>query len=236
MRNIKIVIVIFIMVLFTTTVNAQVLISLLFGEALNTDKIEFGLAGGMSRSYLNDIEGSKGLNSFDLGFYFHIRLMEQSFFSTGVHVKSTLGATDMPTYPIGEADFDAIYQEGTLTRKIPVFYVPLMWQQRFNNRWYIEAGPMAGLLHQAKDVFEVSEFDGNLSYTKDVMDDYKRIDFGFQGGIGYKFKKELKSMSAGASYYYGLVDLSKDPDVTIRNSTFYFFLRIPIGLGKQSSE
>ena len=236
MRRCKIWLLSLFLLLAPFVVNSQVLISLLFGNELNTDKIEFGLAGGMSQSYLNDIQGSKGLNNLDLGFYFHIRLMKNSFLSTGLHIKSTVGATGMPTYPIGNADFDSIFEGGTLTKKIPVFYLPIMWQQRFNNRWYIELGPMAGLVHQPKDIFETSEFDGTLSYKKTVMDEYKRIDFGFIGSVGYKFIKKLKSTSAGVSYYYGLVNLSKDPDVVIRNSSFYFFIRVPIGIGKPSKD
>jgi len=87
---------------FATAVSGQVLISLVFGKALNTDKVEFGLAGGMSRSYINDISSSEGLNSFDLGFYFHINLKNSSYLSTGVHVKSNVGATGMPTYSMGD--------------------------------------------------------------------------------------------------------------------------------------
>ena len=229
MRNIKKVIAIFIMVLFTTTVNAQVLISLLFGEKLNSPKIEFGLEGGMSRSYINDISGSEGLNAFDLGFYFHINLMENSYLSTGVRVKSSVGATGMSTYPIGDADFDTLYQHGTLTKKIPCFYVPIMWQQRFNKKWYVEAGPTLGIIYNPKDIFETSDLGGDLSYTREVTDKYKRIDVGLSGGVGYKFSQEIKSMSVGVTYYYGLVDVSNNADVTIKNSAFYFFLKIPIG-------
>jgi hypothetical protein len=58
--------------LLSLTSEAQVLISLLFGEKLNTPKIEFGMVGGLNRSYLNDISNSKGKNYFNLGFYFHI--------------------------------------------------------------------------------------------------------------------------------------------------------------------
>ena len=36
--------------------NGQVLITILLGDALNTDKIEFGLIGGMNRSYINDYQ------------------------------------------------------------------------------------------------------------------------------------------------------------------------------------
>ena len=52
------------------TMNAQVLITLLFGEALNSEKIEFGLIGGMNRSYILDIEESTGKNNLTWGSIF----------------------------------------------------------------------------------------------------------------------------------------------------------------------
>jgi hypothetical protein len=216
----------------STTSKAQVLISLLFGDALNTDKIEFGLTGGLNRSYFNDIQESEGLNNFNLGFYFHIMLKESSFLSTGVLVKSNVGATGMPTYPLGDADFDGLFEEGTLTTKINTFYVPIMWHQRFNNRWFLEGGFQAGLRSKAYDYFDTSLLDGDLNFKKNVSDSYTRLDAGAVGGVGYKFKKELKSMSAGVLYYYGFVDVNKDPDVLSKNSSLNFYLRIPIGAGK----
>jgi hypothetical protein len=128
--------------LFPVAINAQVLITILLRDALNTDKIEFGLIGGLSRSYINTISDANGLNNFDLGFYFHILMKNNSYLSTGVLVKSNVGATGMPTYSMDNANFDAIFQDGTLTKKISCFYVPMLFHQRFNNnRWYIETGP-----------------------------------------------------------------------------------------------
>jgi hypothetical protein len=219
------------LLLFSVTLKAQVLISLIFGKALNTPKIEFGLDGGMNRSYLNDISGSKGSNYFNLGFYFHILVKNNSYISTGVMVKSNVGATGMPVYSLGNADFDSVYKDGTLTKKISCFYVPILFHQRFNNRWYIEAGTTLGLRNKAVDIFEVSKLDGDLTYTKDVKDQYTRLDAGLTGGAGYKFKKEIKSMAVGINYYYGLVNVSKTPDVTMKNSSIYFYMKIPIGLG-----
>ncbi len=222
----------FIILMLSSALSAQVIISLVLGDALNTDEVEFGLAGGMSRSYIKDITTSEGLNSFDLGFYFHIHLMKSSYLSTGVHVKSNVGAKGMPVYPMGDAAFDTIYQGGSLTKKIPCFYVPILFHQRFhNNRWYAELGPTLGLIYKPVDIFETSKLDGDLTYTRDVLDEYKRIDAGLMVGAGYKFQKTIKSMSAGASYYYGLVNVSNNPDNTIKNSAFYFFIRIPIGAG-----
>lgn len=218
--------------LFTLTPKAQVLISILLGDKLNTPKIEFGMIGGLNRSYLTDLTTSEGMNHFNLGFYFHLMIKNNSFISTGVLVKSNVGATGMPVYSLGNADFDTIYKDGTLTKKISCFYLPIMYHYRFNNRWYIEAGPQGGLRTKADDIFKTTTLDGDLTYTKDVKDEYTRLDFGLVGGAGYKLKKELKSMAVGVSYYYGFVNISKTPGVTMKNSSLNFYMKLPIGLGK----
>ncbi len=230
MKNLKKIVLLSLIVLFSASVNAQVLITLLLGDALNTPKIEFGLSGGLAHSYIGTIDNSEGMNTFDLGFYFHILMKNSSYLSTGVHVKSTMGATGMPVYELGDENFDAIYKDGTLTKKIPVFSVPILFHQRFNQRWYIEVGPQLGLIHKPVDIFDADKLDGELTFKLDVKDQYKHIDAGLLGGVGYKFNKNPKSMSAGVSYYYGLVDVSNNPDYKIKNSAIYVFMKIPIGV------
>jgi len=233
MKNLIKLCILTIFILFSVTLKAQVLISLVFGEALNTPKIEFGMIGGLNRAYLNDISNSEGKNFFNLGFYFHVNVKNNSFISTGVLVKSSVGATGMPVYSLGDAAFDSTYKDGTLTKKISCFYVPIMFHQRFNNRWYIEAGPTAGLRSKAVDIFETTTLDGDLKYTKDVKDQYTRLDFGFTGGVGYKTQKILKSMAIGINYYYGMVNVSKTPEKKKKNSSVYLYLKLPIGLGAE---
>lgn len=218
------------------TLNAQVLISLLFGDALNTPKIEFGLIGGFNQSYIRTIDEAEGLNNFNIGFYFHILMKKNSYLSTGVLVKSNVGATGMPTYPIGDQDFDEVYDEGVLTKKIPVFYVPILFHQRFNQRWYIELGPQLGLIHQPTDIFDVEEYGGDLKYTNSTRGEYQYIDFGFYGGLGYKFAKKTKSTSVGVGYYIGLSDVAKSAYPEIKNSSLYVFCKIPIGVGKETQK
>lgn len=217
-------------------VNAQVLISLLFGDALNTEKIEFGLIGGFNQSYIRTISDAERLNNFNIGFYFHIQTMKNSYLSTGVLVKSNVGATGMPTYAIGDPDFDDVYADGVLTKKIPVFYVPILFQQRFNQRWYIEAGPQLGLIHQPTDEFDVEDYGGDLTYTTNTRGQYQYIDFGFYGGVGFKVLKKQKSTSIGVGYYIGVVDVSKDAYQGIKNSSLYVFCKIPIGVGKEAQD
>ena len=212
--------------------QAQILISLLFGEALNSDKIEFGLIGGLNRSWILDMEESSGMNNFHLGFYFHINMFESSYLSTGVLVKSNMGARGMTTYPIGDPEFDDVYAPGELSKKISYFYVPVMWHKRFNNRFYLEGGLQLGLRGKAYDYFHLKEaYEGELVYKRNIRDEIKALDAGLLAGAGYKFKKQIKSMAVGVNYYYGLADVSKMEDLTIKNSSLYIYMKIPIGAG-----
>jgi len=218
----------------STASQGQILISLLFGEALNSDKIEFGLTGGFNRSWILDLEESSGMNSFNLGFYFHINMFENSYLSTGVLVKSNVGARGMSTYPIGDLEFDDVYAEGELLKQINYFYVPIQWHQRFNNRFYLEGGLQLGLRGKAYDIFYLEEaYGGELGYKRDIRDEIKALDAGLTAGAAYKFKKQIKSMSLGVRYYYGLVDVSKLEDLTMKNSTLYISMKIPIGAGSK---
>ena len=71
----------------------------------------------MNRSYILDIEDSKAMNNFNLGFYFHIHMMKNSYLSTGVLVKSNVGAKGMEPYSIGDAAFDSVYQHSDFDQK-----------------------------------------------------------------------------------------------------------------------
>jgi len=197
MKNVRKIILLPLLFMFAATVNAQVLITILLGDALNTPKIEFGLEGGWSHSYINTIEGSGPMNNFDLGFYFHILMKNNSYLSTGVKVKSSVGATGMPVYSMGDEDFDDVFEGGTLTKKIPGFYVPILFHQRIKQRWYVEAGPQLGLLYKQLDIFEVEKLGGDLEFKLDVKDQYKHIDAGLNCGLGYKFSKVKKRTMIG---------------------------------------
>lgn len=212
--------------------QAQVLIVALFGDQLNSGKIEFGLDGGYNRTWYFAREDAEGLNNFNLGFFFHIKMTENStgFISTGVHVKSNVGASGMPTYSIGDADFDQIYGDGELTTKVNTFYLPIMWQQRMG-KVYVEGGIQAGLRTKAVDCFKVDGYGGELEYNKDVREDYTRLDFGMVGGLGYRFKGSPVSASVGLNYYQGVVDVYKPETHNLKNSSLYVYARIPIGAG-----
>lgn len=45
--------------LCTLQTNSQVIIALLFGDKLNSDKLEFGLAGGLNQSHITGFADTK---------------------------------------------------------------------------------------------------------------------------------------------------------------------------------
>ena len=114
--------------------NSQILISLLLGDKLNSDKLEFGLDGGLSLSKMEN-SGADYLRTFNLGFYFDFKFKNnpQISFNTGVQVKSNLGVNGATVYNLGNANLDSIYETGEITRRLSYFNVPILLKYTFKN-------------------------------------------------------------------------------------------------------
>lgn len=222
---------------FTPAVNSQVLISLVFGDKLNSEKIKFGLDGGAAFSNISNLNGTKYTTGFDLGFYFDFMLKKNTnwYLHTGVLVKSPMGADDLDTYSLNNPELDSIFMNGRVDRQLRYFNVPIMIRYVFNKRVFVEAGPNLGLLSKAHDVFynDINEED-DVSHEINIRDQYKRIDAGMMAGLGYSIMKG-HGMNFGIRYYYGLMDILKEnPSDPQRNSSIYLFASIPIGAGEKA--
>jgi hypothetical protein len=214
--------------------SAQILISLLFGDKLNNGNIEFGLDGGMSISNLSGFEESEALNNFNLGFYFDFKLKKEPWvLHTGLMLKSTMGATNINVYPIGDESLDLLFDGGTIERKIDYFYAPIMMKYTIQKRFYAEAGTMLGLAHGANDTFSNSTADGNeVTHRKNVRSKFHPLDAGLSGGLGYRIWKGY-GMNIAVRYYYGLVDIViDDKSDDVANRSLFLNVGIPIGVGK----
>jgi hypothetical protein len=213
------------------TTHAQVLISLLFGDKLNSPNIEFGLDGGVNYGNIANLEKSKMLPLFNLGFYFDIRLKNQWMIHTGVIVKSTQGADKLAVYSLDDESLDTVFATGHITRKINQFAVPIMVKYRFATYFHVEAGPMLSLRTKGYDYFKnkVKEED-DATYKLDIKDNYKRIDAGIMVGVGFKLSKLPKTSQFGIRYYYSFVDpLKENTGKGQFFSSLYLYCSLPIG-------
>jgi len=218
--------------------NSQVLISILLGDKLNSGKIEFGLDGGWSLSTLSGIDPSKGHSNFNLGFYFDVATKNPVWsISTGVRVKSTMGASGLDVYSLDNTNLDSVFSTGSITRKLNYFNVPIMMKYMFKNHLYAQAGIQLGLRYKGSDVFLNSiDEDDDLSYVANVKNDYHPLDGGLCAGLGYRFIKG-NGMNLGLQYYYGMIDVRiSDASPNEFNRTLYVNVGIPIGKGKAAAK
>lgn len=218
--------------------NAQVIISILLGDKLNSGKIEFGLDGGLNLSDIGGLDEASGVSRFNIGFYFDIKLKNPAWMvHTGVIVKSTMGAHDLPVYSLNDPDLDAAFAGGQVDRKLSYFNVPIMMKYLFKNNFSVEAGPMLGLMNQSRDIFTQKVIDKeDLTYEIKIRDNYHPLDAGLMAGIGYRLMGG-NGMNLGVRYYLGLVDITIDdltPDQF--NRALYFAVGIPIGRGKMEDK
>src|SRR5689334_7572757 len=107
--------------LVSSWASGQILISILLGDKLNSDKIEFGLDGGLAYTNIRALDQSDAARAFHLGFYFDIKMTQNLLFHTGVILKSTMGAAGLPPYSIGDAGLDPVLATSTVRRKINYF-------------------------------------------------------------------------------------------------------------------
>lgn len=219
--------------LFTVNTEAQVLISLLLGDKLNTGKIEFGLDGGANFATLRGLDDSNSSSLFNIGFYFDIKMKNDWKFHTGVIVKSTMGAAGLNTYPLNNPDLDNAFVNGEVKRSLQYFNVPFMMKHDVYKHLYAEGGIQLGLLYKAYDEFynDVKE-NKDLEYKISIRDNYHPLDAGLIAGIGYRLMGG-NGMNLGLRYYYGLVDIEvSDANKNVYNQSLYLTVGIPIGAGK----
>jgi hypothetical protein len=219
---------------FMSQAKSQVLISLIFGDKLNSPFLEFGLEGGANFSSISNQESSGTNVGFNLGFYFDFRSKKNPawMINTGVIVKSPMGARHIPVYSLNDAALDATFEGGTVDREIRYFNVPILIKYQFKNNIYVKAGPQLGLLATAFDKFSNDIDKDDIVYKKTIRDQFHVIDAGITVGAGYHLNIGY-GLNITVQYYYGLVPLLKgDLSPTQYNRSLYLTAGIPIGKGK----
>ena len=220
--------------------QSQVLITLIFGDKLNSPDLEFGLEGGLNWANISGMETNDFSRKWNLGFYFDFRLKKQWFLYTGVLVKSNLGVGKLTLNDLNSINAniyvgnDGELLKGDYSQKLNYFMVPVLAKYRFKSNFYIELGPQFGLMFKSWVEFE-SDVDNIEAIFKEFnKDNINKLDAGAMLGVGYKFKSG-QGWSIGAKYYYGFVDVYKNVSGT-KNSSIFLKLNIPIGAGEKAQE
>lgn len=209
--------------------NSQILISLLLGDKLNSDAIEFGLEGGFNWSEIDGFESSKYKRALNLGFYFDFKLKKQWNLYTGVLVKAKMGTAKLSDKDLVVLEAPTYEAEGDYSQTINYFIVPVFIKYRFKNHFYAEIGPQGGLMYNAWTEFIHKSDNSDVSIRDFNKDKINRIDAGMAVGFGYKLLKG-KGFTIGAKYYQGFTNVYKGKSGS-QNSGFFLKVNIPIGVG-----
>lgn len=216
------------------SLNAQVIIALLFGEKLNTGRLQFGIEVTPSLTDISNIE-SKVKDGLNLGIYLNIKMKERLLIHVEGVAKGTFGAKSIPPYPTGNDSLDNLFAEGSVTRKIKAFSLPVMLRYGITDLLFIDGGIQPNMLLGAKDIFKSTVNDNELNYTKKINEQITLLDFGLTAGFEYKFSKAKSSMGIGIRYFGGIVDIDKAIPRRQANSAWLFNITIPIGTGKAAA-
>lgn len=227
MKSLKKNVLLSLFVIFSVNLNAQVLIALLLGDKLNSDKLDFGLEGGMNWSRTTGFESNDYARFFNLGFYFDIQMKNQWRLYTGVLVKSNVGLDNLTKNDLtalGATSWDSV---GNYKQVINQFMVPALIKYNFKNHMYFEAGPQFGLRFKGFVQFDSDNGDIEGRTRENNKDMLQKLDVGLTAGIGYRLFKG-QGWTIGAKYYYGFVDAYKNIPGT-KSSSINLKVNIPIG-------
>ena len=224
--------------LLTTTVKvstAQVLIAILFGDKLNSGKLEFGLMVSPTLTNITNIDANIR-PGIDFGLYFNMKLNDRFYFHPEAIPKLSFGAKDITPYPLGDPRLDSLFTGGSINRAVKAIGLPLLMRYRIAGSFFVEAGPQIDLITNAKDVFKTEVNDNDLSYENKTKDQYTRFDVGYVLGVAYRIQPGPRGMTLGVRYNGGFTDIMKNVTGNQLNSAWLFSVYIPVGSGKAAEK
>ncbi|MDG1804207.1 porin family protein [Flavicella sp.] len=219
--------VLFLLLLFSNAMHSQVLLSLIFGDKLNSEGLEFGLEGGVNWANISNLNNDGSVRNYNLGFYFDITLKERLHLDTGVLVKSTLGANNLSSEDLTFLEIPTESEPGSYKQELSYFIVPVLLKYSLKNRIYFEGGPQIGWMRKGFVEFNYDDGNEEIRIRHSNSDAINKIDAGITLGTGYRLMKN-DGMTIGVKYYFGMVDVYKNRTGT-KNNSLFLKLNVPIG-------
>ena len=216
--------------LFSVAARSQVIISLLFGDKLNSEKLSFGLLIGNSWNDLTGYKKSDLISNFNLGLYLNLKMGDKFSLQFDAMAKYKLGAKGMPVYSLHDEALDSLFAAGNVERGIKYLSLITTAQYRVFNYVNLELGPQISLRTKAMDIFSVQRAGGDLKFEKNISDQATRFDIGVIAGLSYQIQGN--GVKIGVRYYWGLIDIfPSDPGVN-ENRSIQISGYVPVGRKK----
>lgn len=196
---------------------------LAFGS-VTAQEIKFGAKVGLNISTLTgDVEDAESLIGLHLGGFTEIKLSEKFAFQPELLYSMQGAKNENSESEVIGANTYTYTEENKI--KLDYLNVPLLMKYFATKELFIEAGPQIGFLMSAKNEYKETEtyigVTETFSEERDIKENFKSFDFGFNFGLGYEFTQNI---FASARYNVGLSDINdmEGSDVKIQNGIFQF--------------
>jgi hypothetical protein len=221
-----------IMLLMTiSTTRSQVLISILFGEKLNSGKMVFGLMLGNGWNTLTGYATSSNTSNFNLGLFLNLKLKNRFSIQFDALAKYKMGADHLPVYSLNDHLLDSIFQQGQLQRTIKYLALIPTVQYRVWKNGHAELGPHISLRTKATDLFIANASEEELTLEKNIAASTTLFDVGIATGISWHFNKGT-GVKLSARYYAGFTDMYKEETGMQSSRSVQLNVYIPVGREK----
>ena len=209
-------------------IRGQVLLSIIFGDKLNSPTTEFGLNVGVAVSTLSGYKDIAYSNNLALGTFFTWKMHDRVQLQPEIYFIFPGGAKDLPPYEILDPEITIPEDDVDVIRSSSYLSLPLLFKIRLLNQIRFIAGPQFSFMTSNTDfmLYEMDKKNNFISRQKD-MAQFKRFDAGINAGLSYKLGKG-DGVSIEAKFYYGLLDTVQADDINAKNRIFIIQAGIPI--------
>ena len=184
---------------------------LVLGMAVQAQKINIGLKGGLNLASLSDSENEDDVRSrlgYHAGVFFHIPVTPQIAIQPEA-VYSNQGAK----YDLGTGD--------DLNLSLNYINIPVMVQAMVGSGFYAQVGPQLGFLTSVSDKV------GDIELNSVSKDDFKTTDVSLGVGLGFKGRSGL---GLDARYNLGLTNINNSGrSANIKNNVLQVGLQLQLG-------
>jgi len=186
--------------------RAQVLLGMLAGGPLASERFNIGFDIGMNFSTLSGLGHAERTNSALFGLFGDWRFQDHLHLGVGLIPISSRGATGLAPRTIGDPSFDSLVAGGTMTRSMGTVDIPvvLRYAPRRDTGPRIGIGGQVSFITGAKDRYTATGTTGATGVLEqDIGGHLADVDAGLSLDVEWRWPL----LAIGARYTQGLTDL-----------------------------
>ncbi len=204
-------------------VRSQVVIGLIFGDKLNSPKMETGVHVGVNFSSLTNVNPQKMLSNVCVGLYNQYHFNDKLFLDSRLYAHFSGGATGLDIVAAGYPPESLIDSTG-VRRVINYLGLGSGLGYQFSKKFGASVGFLALLRNGVKDVHKTEN--GDRLVIKDLKFT-NPIDCGITANTYYRLGHHSNGLLLGLGFYYGFANVYEKQ--SIHNLVGQFIVGIPLG-------